>query len=187
MCKKKNFFFLNIFFLKRWFDRTTRTTPGYAPVKIFSKEVMSSYIEPCLEIIAGVTLTVAMHAKRATCAPDPQPLFLIILLSLFFLSLQFKMNRANQIASTINRWSRDGLDMLGGEDSPALQGLLADYFDCQSELPEGKALTHPLINYSRSLFHQMIGKRTMKALVVITTEIFLMVIILANKILLLSM
>ena len=41
------------------------------------------------------------------------------------------MNTGNprDIAAAINSLSSDGLDLLGGADSHALAGLLAEYFD----------------------------------------------------------
>ena len=69
------------------------------------------------------------HFERASL-PRQKEKFTAVFLS-FFLPGSIKMSTSNprDIAAAINTLSSDGLDLLGGADSHALAGLLADYFD----------------------------------------------------------
>jgi hypothetical protein len=40
------------------------------------------------------------------------------------------MSGAERIAKELNKWAREGLDMMGGADGQALNRLLDDYFNC---------------------------------------------------------
>jgi len=64
------------------------------------------------------------------------------------------MSAAKRIASTLNKWARDGLESMDGADSEALNRLLDDYFLCEAhqgnpQLPGcmNNRLTIIIINY----------------------------------------
>ena len=46
------------------------------------------------------------------------------------------MSSAEQVARALNLWASDGLDLVGGADREALDGLVADYFDLGSQEPD---------------------------------------------------
>lgn len=58
------------------------------------------------------------------------------------------MSTAEDVARALNRWTREGLDIVGGSDGEALSRLLEDYFDTDTDLPACTSLTHPLHEYS---------------------------------------
>ncbi len=41
----------------------------------------------------------------------------------------FVMSGPEGIANSLNRWARDGLDIVGGADGDALNLLVSEYFD----------------------------------------------------------
>ncbi len=49
------------------------------------------------------------------------------------------MTSAADIAASMNRWVREGLDMMGNSDSDALNLMMDDYFECACKrpLPDG--------------------------------------------------
>ncbi len=50
------------------------------------------------------------------------------------------MSGAEEIATALNRFRRDGLDLMGGADSEALAHLLEDYFGQEEVVPPGSKL-----------------------------------------------
>lgn len=45
------------------------------------------------------------------------------------------MDTAEDIAASLNRWAREGINIMGGSESHALEQLLDDYYDLQSSHP----------------------------------------------------
>jgi hypothetical protein len=48
------------------------------------------------------------------------------------------MANAEEIAAAMNRWSKEGIDLLGGNESHTLNELLDDYFDFRESPLPGK-------------------------------------------------
>ena len=68
--------------------------------------------------------------------------------SLHLHPLTSTMPTADKVAQELNRWAKEGLDMLGGSDGEALDRLLDDYFDNEDHEPQLPGCmnpkTHPL-------------------------------------------
>ena len=61
--------------------------------------------------------------------PEKHPFFFFFWLA----TLILLMSGAERMASALNQWKKDGLDMMGGADGDALDHLLDDYFQCDEE------------------------------------------------------
>lgn len=58
----------------------------------------------------------------------------------FLLTFQaLLVTSAVETVNSLNRWAREGIDMLSGSDGHALIQILDDYFDCQTD---STSLTH---------------------------------------------
>ena len=80
-----------------------------------------------------------MHALGAPIwrESSSQPLYPGLHLSLHLST----MSRAADISKALNRWARDGHDILGASDSHAFNNLIEDYFTSE-ELPECTSQTN---------------------------------------------